>query len=155
MNLSIFATIFGSNDDEQTDDLGAEHIAEAVYGQQSVYDITEAEMGEPVLRDFGSEYVTDYQIVIPLSVDADVDISPFVFDLPDGPELTGTLGVLGDFFGVESIDHIAMLEGLVVPIEWDDDSPSPDVNDLRSAINGDVGSNLYEDIDRALMEDSE
>lgn len=138
--VAVIGSIFGSNDSEQTDDLGAEYIAEAVYGNRSVYDIDEAVLGEPVLRDFGSEYFTDYQIVIPLHADGDFDVSPFIFDVPEQPTLDdgSTLSVLAEYFGVESVENIGLLEGVTVPIEWDDGSPSPAANELRSTLNAEA-----------------
>lgn len=112
-------------------ELGPEQIIDAVYANQSVYDVDEAVMGLPRLQDFGSEYVTDYRVTIPLDVTADVDLAPFVFDLPDDPVLDGTLGELGGFYGIESIDDIAAFEGQIVPIEWPDGYPQPNLDELR------------------------
>lgn len=114
-----------------SNDLGPEHIIEAVYDQQTITDVDEATMGLPTLRDFGSDYFTNYYVVIPLTMDADVELAPFVFDMPETPALTGVLGELASFYGIESVEEIAAFDGQTVPLEWPEGYPQPALNKLR------------------------
>lgn len=125
----MFKRIFGG--DESTD-LGPEHIIDAVYGNQSVTDADVAVMETPRLRDFGTEYFTDYYVVIPLSVATDVEMAPFVFNIPEDPALDGVLGELAGFYGVEAVEDIADLAGNEVPVEWPEGYPQPALNELRA-----------------------
>lgn len=112
--------------------LGPEAIIDAVYGNSDVYDVDSAVMGLPRLQDFGTEYVTDYYVTIPLNVTADVDLAPFIFDLPDDPALDGSLRELAGFYGIESVEDIADFRGQIVPLEWPDGYPQPALNELRA-----------------------
>jgi len=113
---------------------GPEEIIDAVYGNAPVYDTDEAVMGRPTMEDFGSEYVNDYHIVVPLLVTADVDLAPFVFELPESPELDGGIEELAGFYGIEKIEEIGGLEGQIVPLEWPDGYPQPALNVLRAEV---------------------
>lgn len=150
--LGFLSTLTGSS---STDPSGPAQIIEAVYGSRSVYDVETAYMDEPRLQDFGTEYFTDYKVVIPLSVDADMTMPPFIFEVPEDPALgDGVLGELANYYDIEKIEDIANFEGSPVPIDWSDGHPAPEVNVLR---NKDGTKNQWTpgDIEDELQKDAE
>jgi hypothetical protein len=113
-------------------DLGPEAIVEAVYTQQDVTDVDYAVMGTPRLRDFGGRYQTNYKVVVPLDAEIDeVDLPPFVFDLPEQPELDGALMALTKLYDVFRVEDLNLLTGQEVPLMWHNGYPSPELNRLR------------------------
>jgi len=123
------------NSDDDSIDFGPDEIIEAVYTNESIYEVDEAVCGLPRLEDFGDGVFTDLYVVIPLNVTADVDLSPLLYDIPESPTLDGKLGELASFYGIEEIEDIANFQGEVVPLVWIDGYPQPEFNQLRSAQN--------------------
>jgi hypothetical protein len=129
MILNLINRILRRND---STDLGPNEIIEAVYGNRPVTDIQSAVMGTPIMRDFGTEYSTDYRVLIPLDAGADMDLPDLVYDVPEDPYLSDDLGEFSRFYNVETVEELVILEGEEVPIDWNDGFPAPDMNQLRS-----------------------
>lgn len=105
---------------------GAEAIVDAIYGGNDPRDTSTAVAGEPELRNFGSEHMTDYRIVVPLESIYGVQLPEFVFDVPDGLSMAGEFGDFLRDLGYNEVEDIVAIAGTSVPIRWEGGVPVPD-----------------------------
>jgi len=117
----------GGSDDEQKV-FGPDQIATARQQLNDDRRPEQATCGAPHLVQRGGDFADDYDVEIPLYVDADVvQPQPLTFDLT-GDKLEHFVEQMGT-----TVEEIGAVEGATIPITWTDGTAVPDWNDPESS----------------------